>query len=58
MPGPTLAEKDELEVVLEALKLLRNDWEKENCEGGRDDAAELTAVLTADIDRGAARFCA
>ena len=55
MPEPTLAEKDEFEVVLEALELLRYDWEKEYWEGGREDAAELTAVLTGVVDRGAAK---
>ena len=57
MPEPTLAEKDELDVVLEVAELVRYDWAYEDCDGGRDDAAETTAELTGVFERGAAKVC-
>jgi hypothetical protein len=54
MPDPTLDEKEELDVIRDTAELLRYDWEKEACDGGREDAAEATVELMGVFDRGAA----
>jgi hypothetical protein len=56
IPDPTLCENDELEVILEALDVLRDKDEYEDVDGVRA-AANATELLTAVLDRGAACVC-
>ena len=53
---PTLAEKEELDVVREEAELVRYDCAYEDCNAGRDDAADATAELTGVFDLGAAKL--
>lgn len=56
MPDPTLWEKDEFDVVRDALDVLRDNDEYEDVEGARA-AAKATELLTAVFERGAAWVC-